>query len=300
MSYVAAGVAGVALVVGGITAVGSALASGSAAGGSAGGGWGAAPSPTFAEVFGWFQGMALNGMHSVNYPSVYRSFAKNFGFSTGLIAWTPMQITIDNFRAATGGNLTNDNVQFLQNATLVFNDGSTSSASDSSVLKAKRAFDLFAALATRDIQTSVNGSDSSGGSGAMQTVRTTVHGIQAYVEELSIPSENTFMTVLMIVAIVIGAIAVGILLFKIILEVWGLIGTVPKSLEGVRKHYWGSISRAITALILMLYGVWVLFCTFQFLQGDSWAAKALAGAPWASSPPCSSSSRGRSGTRPAS
>ncbi|TPX08891.1 uncharacterized protein E0L32_009595 [Thyridium curvatum] len=280
VSYIAAGVAGAALVMSGVTAVGAAVAGGTGAlgGSSAAGGLGTV-SPSFIEVFTWFQGMAMNGMLSVNYPSVYRSFTKNFAFSTGLIPWTQLQVAIDDFRASTGGNLTNDNVQFLRNATLVFPDGS-SSTPDSSIIKAKRAFHMFEMLAKRQIVTSTDGSDSSNSTNPESTVdsiRTAVSGIQAYVNELSIPSSNTFMTVLLVVAIVIAAIAVGILLLKVILEAWALFGNFPKSLAGFRKHYWGSIARAITSLILLLYGIWVLYCIFQFTHGDSWAAKTLAG-----------------------
>ena len=82
---------------------------------------------------------------------------------------------------------------------------------------------------------------------------------------------------LLIIAIVIAAIAVGILLIKAILEFWALFGSFPKALAGFREHYWGSIARTITSLILLLYGIWVLYCIFQFTQGDSWAAKTLAG-----------------------
>ncbi|KAL2016422.1 hypothetical protein VTK56DRAFT_3543 [Thermocarpiscus australiensis] len=275
VSYVAAGVAGAALVLGGVSAVGAAVAGGSAGagGGSTAGGMGTA-SPTFTEVFGWFQGMAMNGMMSVNYPNVYRSFAKNFGFSTGLIPWTQLQVSIDDFRAATGGNLTHNSVESLKNATLVFPDGSSQTPS-----LVKRAFDQFVHLAARQIETSVNATDDSAvlPNGAPNTVRVAVNGIQAYVQELSIPSGNTFMTVLLVVAIVIVAIVVGVLLVKVILEFWALFGSFPQSLAGFRKHYWGSIGRAITNLILLLYGVWVLYCVFQFTQGDSWAAKTLAG-----------------------
>ncbi|CAK7236997.1 hypothetical protein SCUCBS95973_009798 [Sporothrix curviconia] len=312
VSYVAAGVAGAALVLSGVGAVGAVLAGGSSALGAAGAGGSSAAtsaggmgaiSPSFGEVFGWFQGMAMNSMLSVNYPQVYRSFAKNFGFSTGLLPWTTMQIAIDNFRLATGGNLTNDSVQFLQNATLVFPDGTTdtpfSSSSSSSlglrlarsILESPRvhALDRRAhALLLREIQTSINGTGAAAlssttngttadASGAANTVRVAVSGIRAYVEELSIPSASTFMTVLLIVAIVIAAITVGILLVKVVLEAWALIGRFPESLAGFRQHYWRSIARAITTLILLLYGVWVLYCMFQFTQGDSWAAKALAG-----------------------
>jgi hypothetical protein len=91
-----------------------------------------------------------------------------------------------------------------------------------------------------------------------------VNGIKAYVEELSVPQANTFMTVLLIAAVVVAAIAVGILLFKVILETWALFGSFPKGLTGFRKHYWGTMARAIVNLILVLYGVWVLYCIFQF------------------------------------
>jgi hypothetical protein len=37
------------------------------------------------------------------------------------------------------------------------------------------------------------------------------------------------------------------------------------------------MARTIVQLILALYGVWVLYCIFQFTHGDSWAAKTLAG-----------------------
>ncbi|KAL2165168.1 hypothetical protein VTH06DRAFT_464 [Thermothelomyces fergusii] len=255
VSYAAMGVAGAALVLGGISAAGAVFAGGGAAagGGSAAAGSGT-PSPTFTEVFTWFQGMAMNGMLSVNYPNVYRSFTKNFAFSVGLVPWTNLQISIDNFRAATGGNLTENSVAFLRNATLIYPDGSAQTPQG----LFRRAGDAHESAVQR-------------------TVRAAVSGIQGYVQQLSIPSGNTFMTVLLIVAIVIAAIVVGILLVKVVLELWALFGTFPKSLAGFRRHYWTSIARAVTSLILVLYGVWVLYCVFQFTRGDSWAAKILAG-----------------------
>jgi hypothetical protein len=84
------------------------------------------------------------------------------------------------------------------------------------------------------------------------------------------------MTVLLVVAVVVAAIVVGVLLFKLILEFWALFASFPKSLAGFRKHYWGTMARSIVNLILILYGIWVLYCIYQFTNGDSWAAKALA------------------------
>lgn len=264
VSYVGVGIAGAALLMTGF----SALASGSGAGGQP-------SSPNFGETVGWLQSMALNGMLSVNYPPVYRSFTKNFAFSTGLVPWDGMQHTIDSFRKSTGGNLTTENVDYLRNATLIYTDGSKEKSN--SIAKRSLAFLLH----TREITTNINGTESKSGEGnstaaegkAMQVV----HGIQGYVETLSIPKSNTFMTVLMLFAIVIAAIAAGILLLKIILEAWALFGNFPAKLTSFRKQYWGLLGRTVTNLILLLYGVWTLYCIFQFTNGDSWAAKVLAG-----------------------
>ncbi|KAM0322892.1 hypothetical protein ACHAQA_009234 [Verticillium albo-atrum] len=277
VSYVAVGIAGMALIATGVSAIGSAVAGGSAAAGTAGGA--GTPSPSFTETLGWFQGMAMNGMLSVNYPPVYRSFSENFAFSTGLIPWTDLQIGIDNFRGMTGGDLSKDSVELLRNATLVFPDGSTSQNNDGGFFKAKRAMEHFSLLLARQIDTTIgeSGDSSSSSDSDDSTINKAVDGIQAYVNKLSVPAANTFLTVLLVIAIVIAAIVVGILLVKVILEFWALFGNFPKSLAGFREHYWGSIARAITSLILLLYGIWVLYCIFQFTHGDSWAAKTLAG-----------------------
>jgi hypothetical protein len=275
VSYVAAGIAGAALLLSGASAAGAALSGGSAAGSSAGGT--GTVSPSFTEVFGWFQGMAMNGMHSVNYPPVYRSFAKNFAFSTGVIPWTGLQSSIDSFRAKTGGNLTHDNVEWVKKATMVYPDGSTGQ-SDAGIFNVKRAISSFAAFVKREIETSVDATEDAGQGGEEpENFQQAVKGIQAYAQQLTVPKSDIFMTALLIVAIVIATIVLGILLVKVILEAWAIWGTFPKSLQGFRKHYWGSIARTITNLILLLYGVWVLYCIFQFTRGDSWAAKTLAG-----------------------
>lgn len=268
-----------ALIAGGISAASSAIAGGGAAS------TGATPSPSFMDVMTWFQGMAMNGMSSVNMPSVYRKFSKNFAFSVGLVNFERMQLAIDDFRLATGGNLTGDSVQYLDNATLVFSDGSMESLADSSS-KFKRAMVHLYDVVAREITTSVNETDTStnstdssnsASSSVGSTYTETVEGIQAYVEELSIPNANTFMTVLLIVACVMAAIICIVLLVKVILELWAMFGKLPKGLLGFRQHYWVTMSRLLTQLILLLYGTWVLYCMYQFTTGDSWAAKLLAG-----------------------
>lgn len=217
-------------------------------------------------------------MSSVALPSVYRQFTKNFAFSIGLVNFERMQTSIDNFRAATGGNTTTDSVKYLANATLVFQDGSIETLGDS---KIKRAMTEFYDFVAREITTSVDTNDTSTdnttSSSTSSAVTEEVQGIKAYVEELSIPDANTFMTVLLIVSCVMAAIICVILLIKVVLEAWALFGKLPAGLTGFRKHYWVTMSRLLTQLIMLLYGTWVLYCMYQFITGDSWAAKLLAG-----------------------
>lgn len=208
--------------------------------------------------------MALNGMMTIKYPSVYTSWSKNFAFSTGLISWDSAQRGIDDFRNKTGGNLTADSVDYLKKI------GYTADGNNMT----KRALDM-ATIWARD-ELSLNTDESSDGGGGNK-IDDLSQGIKKYAQELSIPNGNTFMTVLLIFAIVVAAITVAILLFKVILETWALCGNFPKRLTGFRKRYWWTLAKTITHLILLLYGIWTLYCVYQFKSGDSWAAKVLAG-----------------------
>jgi Transient receptor potential (TRP) ion channel len=257
VSYVAAAIAAAALAM---SLLGAGM-SGSQPGSST-------SSPGFFEVIWWFQGLAMNGMHSVNYPGVYRSFTKNFAFSTGLIPWPGMQRSIDDFRKKTGGNITDANYDYLQNATLIYPDNST--ASPGGLIKRG----LF--ILARQVETSINGTSGGSANGGGEKNSEFVEGIKSMSEQLSIPDTNTFMTVLLIFAIVVAAIVVGILLFKVILETWAIWGKFPTSLSTFRKEYWRVLGQTLVSLIMLLYGVWTLYCIFQFTHGDSWAAKLLA------------------------
>ena len=275
VSYITAGIAACALLFSALSTVANAGATGSHA-----------PAVGFGTVVTWFQGVAMNGMMSVQYPPVYQHFTKNFAFAGGLVSWKGMQTSIDGFRKATGGNLTENSVLYLGNVSLVHTSGPKHDPS----INAKRGLDLaFPAfqpnLMSRDTAININGNQAGNGTTASNSNATHsnpkinhfVHGIQGYVEQLTIPQANTFMTVLLVFAIVIASIAVSILLFKVILETWALFASFPKKLRGFRKRYWGLLGRTITNLILLLYGVWTLYCVFQFTNGDSWAAKVLAG-----------------------
>jgi hypothetical protein len=257
VQYVAAGIAAGALAVTGLASLASVGHPGAAQ-----------SSPTFGDVIGWFQAMAINGMMSADVPGVYRSWSKNFAFSTGLIYWDGMQTSIDGLRQKTGGNLTQSSVAFLKNATLVHVDQNTTLA--------KRAFESTLLWARDDsLTTDLNGNGTEEKSDSKVIVY--AKDMQGFIEQYTIPDRNAFMTVLLIFAIVIASITVGILLFKVILETWALFGSFPKKLTNFRKRYWWTLAKTITQLVLLLYGIWVLYCVYQFKNGDSWAVQTLAG-----------------------
>lgn len=248
VAWISAGIAAGALTFSGVSAA-AAVGGGHPGAGSS--------SPGFGDVMGWFHSMATNGMLSVSYPPIYQSFTKNFAWSTGLVSWNGLQSSIDNFRQNTGGNLTDNSYTYL--GTLSSNAKANSSAT-------KRSLDLVG----RSVNLIARSDDSSSSNSDLDNFKNLA-------EELMVPSANIFMTVLLIFAIVIGAVIVGILLLKVILEVWALYGKFPEKLSNFRKDYWGLMARTITNMILIIYSIWVMYCVYQLKNGDSWAAKLLAG-----------------------
>lgn len=85
------------------------------------------------------------------------------------------------------------------------------------------------------------------------------------------------MTVLLIFMIVLAAVACGMLLVKLVLELWALCTPLSKRFENLRKNYWLILSTTIVRIVLIVYGTWALYCLYQFKTGDSWAAAVLAG-----------------------
>ena len=274
IGFAAAGIAGCALILSSFSALGS-----------AGPGGGHAPTPTFGTVVNWFQGMVMNGMLSVDYPPVYQHFTRNFAFAGGLVPWNGLQTSIDRFRKATSGDMAERNNRHLDDVSSM-QTGST----EGDLVNVRRGLETSLVrfepyLVSRDTKFDVHGQQggndtSSTGVGSNTKMNHYVSGIQGYVEQLSIPQANTFMTVLLVLSIVIATIAVSILFFKVILEFWALFTSFPTKLKGFRKRYWGLLGRTITNLILILYGVWTLYCVFQFTNGGSWAATTLAAVTW--------------------
>lgn len=266
VAWASAGIAAGALALSGLSALGSAGSTGAPS-----------ASPSAGDVMGWFGSVATNGMLSVQYPAVYKSFTKNFAWSTGLIPWSSMQNSIDDFRKATGGNLTQNSYIYLSGLSTASESNGTSSS--------KRSLDLVhraVGLLARGVEVSESSSSNSSlasnstSSGLTDCGPLSTSSFKCYAQEVMIPSANVFMTILLVFGIVVAVIVVGILLLKVILELWALYGNFPKKLSDFRDDYWGIMARTITNMILVLYSIWVLYCVYQLRNGDSWAARVLA------------------------
>ncbi|KAG5360136.1 putative membrane protein [Yarrowia sp. B02] len=311
VKYVTMGIIAAALAAAAASSAGGGGGAGGAGsgGGGAGGGTGAAAgahgaapaaaqgpaggfhAPGFVELFNSVQGIATAGMMSVNYPSVYSSFSQNVGWSVGIISWDGLQHQIDEFRNSTGGNLRKSSLTQLKQATLIRQNQTNGAMYGGSLMSnetiTRRMVQLFAREDTNGTDTNGTATFSMGMGGGGHTPTTNgepqktgvslVQGLKAYVEELSIPSTNTFMTVLVWFCIIMAAAITLIMGVKLALEVYcRWYKPLGKNLENFRRRYWIHLGSTIVRVVLVLYGLGVLYCCFQFKQNDSWAATVLA------------------------
>lgn len=240
----------------------------------AAGGW---HPPGFSEFFSILQGIAVSGMYSLNYPTTYRSFSQNVGWSVGVITWEGLQLSIDNFRNMTGGNLTASSYQVLQQTTLVYRDSSNANTSEITIQSVPSSTSTNSSLTKRFLMIRQEATTNSTSEDSEKKYVSIVSGIKAYVEKLTVPSTNTFMTLLIWWAIIVGICIIVILSVKVTLEIWSIRGNPKKRFEGFRKRYHIFLSTTLVRLVLIFYGIWVLYCFYQFKIGDAWGTRLLAG-----------------------
>lgn len=184
-------------------------------------------------------------MYSVNYPKAYRNFTQNMGWSTGAITWAGMQNSIDDFRSRTGGNLTASNYTRLQETTLIFGNQTNVDMTTESLLSnttdSSNATETTRRLVKSGLMTQVFQYQPICSIGPLQTLLqlliplirhppliqqflqvhkakkyvSIVTGIKSYMESLSIPDTNTFMTLLIWWAIIVAICIASILSFKL-------------------------------------------------------------------------------------
>lgn len=219
-------------------------------------------SPNMGDMLLWFQAIGMNGMLSIEYPSILRSFYNNFGWTLGLGPWTNLQSQIDDFRRRTGGNLTQSSLATLDKSSAEIL--TSSSVQKRNLTQLWKRSDIVVARSSTNLT-----NDSS-------TTEKVVEGFSRYVEQLRVPSQNAFTTIFLISLIIIGSVVAISVVGKLLLDLGFRFGKLPRKLRGVRLNYWSIMIGILLRIILVLFGTWSLFCLHQFRHGDSWAATLLA------------------------
>ncbi|KAF9264267.1 TRP-domain-containing protein [Marasmius fiardii PR-910] len=244
------------------------------------------------DLLSFYQSIAATAFLNLNYPSLYRSFALNFGWAMSLFTSSSdsVQNAIDNMRARTGGNLANstsDSPVGLVNRKLSpWNANVAQLLGDSSTLaipEVPRSFLTTVSNMTVDHssplsdlrlhQLASTGDDSSG---AVQTVtqdssNVLQAGIPIYANSLHIATANAFMTVFICTLILI---AITIFLFVVgygalyVMERLNL-GHGDNKLK--LKYSYPSFVRAWSLrLALVMFSPIMVFCMYQWTLKDSW------------------------------
>lgn len=195
----------------------------------------------FLDLMAQYQHIASSALLSLNYPSVYRAFALNFGWALGLFSASEssaIQNSINSFRHRTGGSLADASqgaaVQFVDRKLSPYNN----LAAGSTAVEAART--AFADLVSRDELSNITTRVSSnlattfpGGNflarqtiqGEVQTVTTNssnvlAAGLPIYVSSAHVATSNAFMTVflyaLMLFAIGIAVLSLGFVIHFVI------------------------------------------------------------------------------------
>lgn len=307
VTYTTAALAAAALIMSCIASAanaGTSAASGPANTGAGGGGHGgeaerAAPSgpgtnvaapgwhpPGFTEFLCVLQGISTSGMYTLAYPTAYRSFTQNVAWSMGIISWGGLQRSIDNFRKHTGGNMTENSYARLKETTLVFRNAQNANSSNIEIPSMPDDTNRTTAVLAKALRQGVKRAPEAllqpameGESGDVKKKYVTiVTGIRAYVEKLAVPNTNTFMTLLIWWAVVVASCIAAILACKLLLELLSMRGWNRKNkFGGFRQRYWSFMATTLLRLTCIFYGVWVLYCFYQFKLSDSWGAQLLAG-----------------------
>ncbi|KAG0143055.1 hypothetical protein CROQUDRAFT_49369 [Cronartium quercuum f. sp. fusiforme G11] len=239
------------------------------------------------------QHMAMTGMISLNYPSVFRTWSTNFAYAVGLISSEPISRAVDRLREHTGGNgftTAQDIVAFTSRLFSPYNQVNdpsvlqTTSVSSASAARARAVVNKSSATTTFNKRQFASGSVNAGVKDAnyavpVVTQNTTLldPGLAAYVNELGFPVENAF-TVVFLWAIILLAIMICLTLLL------GLFFWFIRRNQSWRKD---TISRSTDPALKALMFIWppiTLFTCWQWRLGnsDAWSPILLSVIAWLS------------------
>ncbi|KAG1732198.1 uncharacterized protein EDB91DRAFT_1152135 [Suillus paluster] len=229
-----------------------------------------------------YQWAASTALLDLNYSSVYRAFSTNFAWAMGLFsasATSPIQISINNMRHLTGGNMadatSNSAVALVNRKLSPYNSMTTSTFLDTSYQYAMET--LWASTN----MTSANYVSHTTSAASIQELSTVGDvqlvtpassnllqaGVPIYVNSVGIATANAFMTVflvvLMIAAILLAVLSVG----YCVLAATSRYGRRQEGYVADWRHRYPSFARA---WLLRIVSMSPLFALYQWTLKDSW------------------------------
>ncbi|KAJ7594790.1 hypothetical protein C8J56DRAFT_821773 [Mycena floridula] len=223
-----------------------------------------------------YQTIASSAFFSLNYPSVYRSFALNFAWSMGLFSSPRLQNAINDMRHRTGGNLPNstsgDAVSLVNRKFSPYNNLGAQTGFTTASLPVMNTLKSFAVSHLRSFAASVNSNQAT----EVQTVTAASSnvlepGVPTYVNSMHIATANAMMTVFLCLIILL-AIALGVFLLGFLsiltLEHFKL-ANADRVIE-LRYRYKSFFRAWLLRLSLALVLPVTVFTFYQWTLKDSW------------------------------
>ncbi|KAG5992085.1 hypothetical protein E4U54_003746, partial [Claviceps lovelessii] len=208
------------------------------------------------SLFGYFQAQAIIGLSSVRLPPIVQSWTQNFQWSMGIIHVPFMQNIFTWYQRATGGTPANI-FSTLHTISVQVQKRAVSLLSDPVVERASRL------MRRGNIQ-------SEAGSYV-------VYGIQRVAYRSKIETTNLFMTGLTFFCLFIVITAIGVTVFKGIIELCAAAGMLAKDRFLEFRNGWRVILKGIMfRLCLIGFPQIIILCFWELTQIDSSAEAILA------------------------
>ncbi|KAG2145964.1 uncharacterized protein EDB93DRAFT_1150259 [Suillus bovinus] len=234
-----------------------------------------------------YQWTASTALLDLNYSSVYRAFTTNFAWAMCLFsasATSPIQISINNMRHLTGGNMadaTGDSAVALVNRKLSPYNAMASSAfiasnpftaidvenlwSSSNMTSANHVSDVLAA-SVQELSTA----------GDVQLVTPSSAnvlqaGVPIYVNSVGIATANSFMTVFLVVLMIAAILLVVLFIGYCVLAVTFRYGQQTEGYVADWYHRYPLYAHAwLLRICLMVFTPVTIFALYQWTLKDSW------------------------------
>jgi hypothetical protein len=245
------GVAWVVAVISGLALVASAITSGLGHSNTA-----AHVAANALSLFSYFQAQAFIGMSAVPLPPIVSAWTQNFQWSMGIINVGFLQDVATWYQRSTGGT-----------PSLII-----SNLDNVSVEVQKRGLEGVGQIVQRSVSHLVSRAANSG-----ITPPTIVKGIKRVGFRAGIEPTNIFLTGYIFFLIFVMFTAVGVLLFKLIVE--GLVksGHLKSDKFQDFRNGWTTVLKGIMFRIVLIgYTQMVVLCFWEFTQKDSGGAMVLA------------------------